>query len=632
MCGVTAVIRKPDVVFEARVVERMTDLVAHRGPDDHGLALFGLGKTGWEITQKDDERWLVGLGHRRLSILDLSSSGHQPMGYRQRYWIIYNGEIYNFIELRSELQRLGFEFHSTSDTEVILAAYAAWGTGCFARLRGMWALILLDLQEGCAIFSRDRLGIKPLYLWQKPGLFAAVSEIKQFLEIPGFSARMDDAAARMYLQTGYENPARTFFQDITPLPAGTWMCVPLSSTIPSSPETFWHPEHIQPTVKEPLEAGRLFAEKFTESVRIHLRSDVPVGCALSGGLDSSSIAALIAQQKRMQNDDHFLQTFSVTFPGDAMDEREYMDAMLASIQSTSHFVTPAPEAFLEDLDRFVWLHDEPVGSFSMYAGYCIARLARHVNVPVLLNGQGGDEVFSGYWQTYFLFLKSLIHQRRYAALIGHFAGALWNGGNSALVSQVPTMFRRYRARRQPKAYLRFENHPDTAFPTVLLDEILSLDDSARRVYEIRTMFLPRLLKWEDRNSMGFSVEGRYPFLDHELIELCLSMDMQALFKAGWTKWPLRLGLKNSLPDKILWRRSKLGFEVPQDRWLNGPFRPTIEEWLKQERPIWNVVERQSVIDLANSTWKLQGKVDEPGQALFRAFIMDRWLARFGVHA
>lgn len=627
MCGIAAILKLVDVACPVGVLDRMRDEVAYRGPDDQGSALFRRCGSVWAEVPPSSSAWEVGLGHRRLSILDLSPAGHQPMVYRDQFWIVYNGEVYNFIELRAELERLGHLFHSSSDTEVILAAYAEWGPACFSRFRGMWALVILDCARNEVILCRDRLGIKPLYLWVGSGMIAVASEIKQFRHVPGFTARIDPVAAAEYLQTGYEDPGRSFLRDVHPLQAGSWLRIPLDTLKPSAAEGYWHPEQVQVLVTDPEEAGQLFADKARECVRIHLRSDVPVGCALSGGLDSSSIAVLVNALKDGQGDP--LHTFTATFPGDAIDEREYADAVVAKIRASPHFVTPEPAVFLEELDRFLWIHDEPVGSISMYAGYCVARLTREAGVPVSLNGQGGDEIFSGYWQSYFLYLRELWKHKRLLTLASHFAGALIGNGNPALVGQIPVMVRRYRARSRPSLQVRLRNTVvgNTAGP---LNEILALDGEARRVYEIRTMHLPRLLKWDDRNSMAFSVEGRYPFLDHELIELCLSFAPQTLNRKGWTKYPLRLGLEDELPPKILRRRSKFGFATPQDKWLCGALRPELESWLGSDRPVWDYVEREDVRRLAEQTWRLKGKRDEPGLALFRIFVFDRWLNIFGV--
>jgi asparagine synthase (glutamine-hydrolysing) len=626
MCGIAVILKSVSTSCPSTVLHRMRDAVAYRGPDDSGSVFFRRSGSTWTEVFPSCSDWEIGLGHRRLSILDLSPAGHQPMGYGNRFWIVYNGEVYNFIELRAELERLGHSFRSQSDTEVILAAYAEWGPNCFARFRGMWGLVILDHARNEAILCRDRLGIKPLYLWQGSGIVAIASEIKQFQYVPGFTARLDTAVADGYIQTSHEDPRRSFFRGVQPVPAGSWFRIFLGSLKPSTPQDYWYPERVRATVTDAGEAGRLFAAKAVECVRLHLRSDVPVGCWLSGGLDSSSIAVLIDQQKNGGGSP--LRTFTATFPGDTADEREYVNAVLTQIKASPHFVTPEPGLFLEELDRFLWVHDEPIGGISMYAGYCVARLTREMGVPVTLNGQGGDEIFSGYWQSYFLQLYELWKQRRLGSLASQFIGALLGTGNPALISQIPFIVRRYRDRRKPAVRLHGRN--GSIRSTNLLDEILNLDGQARRVYEVRTMHLPRLLRWDDRNSMAFSIEGRYPFLDHQLIELCLSFAPETLYKQGWTKYPLRLGFKDYLPKKIVRRRSKFGFEVPQDGWLCGPLRSEIQKWLRVDRPVWDYIERKNVKSLAERVWQSKGRQEEPGRALFRIFALDRWLELFQV--
>jgi asparagine synthase (glutamine-hydrolysing) len=626
MCGVAAILKTKDVACPTDVLERMRDEVSYRGPDDYGTVFLSRSRSGWNGVLSQEADWHVGLAHRRLSILDLTAAGHQPMSYEDRFWLVYNGEVYNFLELRTELEHLGHSFRSHSDSEVILGAYAEWGVGCFRRFRGMWGLVILDCVNDQVILSRDRLGIKPLYIWRHRGVIAVASEIKQLLHMPGFSRRIDLEVANEYLRTGYEIAGRTFFHDIEPVKAGSWVRISLDPVRLLEVQDYWHPEGVDVTVSDPLEAATLFTNKLRESIRIHLRSDVPVGCALSGGLDSSAIAV---QAKKFNNGQaEPLHTFTSSFPGEMIDERDYAEAIVTEINARPHFVTPSPAGFLQDLDRFLWIHDEPIPSLQLYASYCVARITRNAGVPVTLNGQGGDELLSGYWQSYFLYLRELWKQRRMLSLANHFIGALLSDGNPALLSQVPVMIQRYCARRKPPLQGSLLKITCGKSPN-LFEEILALDEQSQRVYEIRNMFLPRLLKWDDRNSMAFSVEGRYPFLDHEIIELCLSFAPRTLYRRGWTKYPLRLGLKDELPTKILSRRSKFGFETPQEKWICGALRPVLEDWLGKDRPVWSYVEHGQVRHLAEETWRLNGK-NEPSQALFRTFIFDRWLKLFGI--
>jgi asparagine synthase (glutamine-hydrolysing) len=628
MCGITAVFKGQAVEIAPGIIENMTLDISHRGPDDEGIIFLTPSDSHWQSCPGSESGWIVALGSRRLSIRDVSQAGHMPMVYQDNFWIIYNGEVYNSNEIRTELEKQGYTFRSMSDTEVILAAYAAWGTDCFTRFRGMWGLVIFDCTRNEAIICRDRLGIKPLYLWRRPGIVAITSEIKQFLHLPGFIPRMNYPVAAEYLKTGYEDPGGCFFQDVQSIPAGHWLKLSLDTLIPSTPEPYWYPERVQVSITNAEKAAQLFADKLQECMHLYLRSDVPVGCALSGGLDSSTIAVMINHLK--DNQDEPLHTFTSTFPNDKTDERVYGDYVVSSIQALPHYVTPDPHTFLEELDQFLYTHDEPVGSLSMYAGYCVARLMREANIPVTLNGQGCDEILSGYWQSYFFYLRQLGRTGRIPSLISHFVGAMMREGNAALISQIPVMLKRYHARSKPTSFIRLRKTQHEEAPP-MLQKILALDEQSWRVEGIRSLTLPRLLKWEDRNSMAFSIEGRYPFLDHELIELCLSFAIETLYHGGWTKWPLRLGIGSILPPQICHRRTKLGFEVPQDKWLRGPLAPAIQHWLKQDRPLWEYVEQVDVQQLALQTQHSNNdRMGESGQALFRLFIFDRWVEVFGV--
>ncbi len=610
MCGIVGLFRLAGTQVPEGALRAMTDIVAHRGPDGSGVQTLSL---------DPQAPWRVGLGHRRLSIIDLSDAGRQPMSYRDHLWITFNGEVYNYLELRDELEQLGHAFRSHSDTEVVLAAYDQWGTDCFRRFRGMWGLALVDLRRRVAVLSRDRLGIKPLYVARRGGLLAAVSEIKQLLELPGGALHADDAAVRRYLATGYEDSARTFFADVHPVAAGTSRTLNLDTLEFEPSEPYWFPQDVEATIGDPREAAERFRATLQDSVRLHMRSDVPVGCALSGGLDSSAVAGCVVALENGAGPKGLLNTFSATFPGEAVDERPYIDQVLGHISAAPHFVTPSVESFLADFDDMTWKHDEPVGSLSQYAGYCVARLTREAGVPVTLNGQGGDEVLSGYWQCYFVHLRRLAQQFHFWQLGTQLGGSLLPGGNPELVRQVPWMLKRYRARRNAA------NNGNGGGP---LQQVAQMTARDWRVYEIRELTLPRLLKWDDRNFMAFSVEGRYPFLDHTLIELCLAMRPGVLYDRGWTKEPLRRGMVGLLPDSILRRRSKIGFEPPQDRWLVGPLAPLVDSIVQGDSPAWEFTDKQAARDLARTVRQSDGKSREDHQALLRIVLLDRWLRLF----
>jgi asparagine synthase (glutamine-hydrolysing) len=597
----------------------MVDRAAHRGPDDTGVVAFAGQRA---VEDLEVETWEIALAHRRLAIIDLSSRGAQPMVYRGRYWLAYNGEVYNYLELRAELERRGHHFCTRSDSEVILAAFAEWGPHCFERMRGMWALVLVDLQTRTAMLCRDRLGMKPLYVWQSDALLAVVSEIKQLAELPGFRPRYAEEVVAEYLATGYESNVGSFFRDVLPVQPGTFLTFSIDRRVLSAAQPYWWPERITASISDGAEATDAFEAKLEECVGIHLRSDVPVGCSLSGGLDSSAIAVLARGQTIAGTDFH---TFTAACAGDPAEERECVDVMLDVVRPSAHFVSPSAEGFLDDLDDFVWHHDEPVSSLSMYAGYCVARTVRAAQVSVILAGEGGDEVLSGYWQSYFMYLREAGLRGRVLTVASHLASAALPGGNPTLLAQVPVMARRYVDRRRGLA-----GSDDSPFVSKVLRDALASRGQLRRLNEIRSMYLPRLLKWDDRNLMAFSIEGRFPFLDHELIELCLAFKPDALYHRGWTKWPLRSGRGGKVPPRVARRQTKFGFWVPERSWLRGPLRPVLTRWLSADRPVWDLVDRSAVRRLAERTWGNARAGDGAGQGLVRCFMLDKWLEVFSV--
>lgn len=613
MCGVLALLGRSASRVPLSAVHRMVDSVAHRGPDGRGVVLLSAdGRQVGGAAPSGD--WRVALGHRRLSILDLTEAGAQPMSRGADLWVTYNGEIYNYVELREELAATT-SFSTDTDTEVLLAAYDAWGTGCFRRLRGMWGLVLVDLRRRVAVVSRDRLGIKPLYLAPHGDGWVVVSEIKQLLELPGYPLRPERASVETYLKTGYEIASRSFFSGVRPIPPGTFLEIDLDTGAVGEPISYWSPETVEPRVSSRREAASLFRSAFEEAVSIHLRSDVPVGCALSGGLDSSAVAAVCARRLPFGR----LKTFSVVFPGDPIDESPFVDAVVRRTRSESFRISPRAAELLEDLDRFVYIHDEPVGSAAQYAGYALARLMRREGVPVTLNGQGGDEVFAGYWQSYLSWLFGRAREGRLLDVARHLllAGAD-PGGNPDLLLELPNMMRRLGARRSA-ATSRDED---------LAGRVLGMSARERRVFEIREMYLPRLLKWDDRNFMASSVEGRYPFLDHRVIETVLSFEPSLLYRSGWVKEPLREGFVDLLPRRVVRRRSKFGFETPQQRWLREELRPALESTLAGDSPVWEVLDRDEARRALEAEQAGAVGGEELSQSLFRIWMVDRWMRCF----
>lgn len=612
MCGISVIIRKPDSSSSA-LIEKFNACIAHRGPDGSGIKYFA----------NDHEEWSVALAHQRLSIIDLSDTGNQPMTHGNGdVWITFNGEIYNYIELRTELKAKGHFFIGTSDTEVIIAAYLEWSTACFERLRGMWGLVLYDRRKHKLIVCRDRMGIKPIYYFRNEDYIAFGSEIKQFLSLPGFIAKSDRAVIKQYILTGFERTDRTFFEAVHPVLPGTIMEVDCESMQLSNPVSFWQPDKLTSKISDLREATELFGHILSESVRIHLRSDVPVGCQLSGGLDSSSVFSLMQQ--------HYtgaaIHSFTVQFPGYEKDETPFVAKMLSGSKAIPHFTTPEASTFKSELRNFIWHHDEPVGSFAHYAGFVLAKLIAEHKIKVVLNGQGGDEILGGYWQQYYAYLFAKVKHMNLLTPAKHFLGSCLSTGNSELTRQLPAMLTRFRARK--KSDLRFAKMYEGIPSLQYFDEYLNLDDQGRRVFEIRKLILPRLLKWDDRNLMAHGVEGRYPFLDHKVIEQALQFNTAVLYKNGWTKYPLRLAMKSKLPKEIYNRKSKWGFETPQQNWLTGVLKPVFQDWMQHDKAIDGVLDPESLIQLGEQFWR-HAKLED-AQQLLRLFLLDQWFQVFSV--
>ncbi len=388
-------------------IGRMTTLLRHRGPDDEGYILAGpsgvrpLGgaDTPNEVYRADSPfapagkiesqtaaagAWLA-LGHRRLSILDLSPLGHQPMSYRDRYWIVFNGEVYNYLELRPELEAVGHRFRSHCDTEIILAAFAEWGTECFARFNGMWALAIYDAHTDELILARDRFGVKPLYYWATDSLIAFASEIKAFTCLPGWRPRVNGQAVHDFLLSGMQDHSReTMFADVFQLEpgclarlnCGQWRAVKTGAPVQSSlAVTRWYHLQPQPFKGSFADAAVRFRELLTDSVRLRLRADVPVGSCLSGGLDSSSIVCATHQLLRAQAATCDHKTFSACSEIKRFDEREYIKKVVAATGVVSHYVFPSLKNLFAELDQVIWHQDEPFAGTSIYAQWCVFKLA-----------------------------------------------------------------------------------------------------------------------------------------------------------------------------------------------------------------------------------------------------------------
>jgi asparagine synthase (glutamine-hydrolysing) len=499
--------------------------------------------------------------------------------------LTFNGEIYNYLELRDDLQAQGHRFRTHSDSEVLLHSYLQWGTDCVSRLNGMFAFAIWDGRSNHLFAARDRFGEKPFYYRHTPGGFHFASEIKALVQDRETPALADERAIVRYLALAQvDGEATTFFRDIRQLPAAHWL---LLKNDQAEVRRYWRLTAEQDSTTTDAEHVDNFRSLFFDSVRLRLRSDVAVGTGLSGGLDSSSVVGAVRALRPA--DAPFQATFSARYDDQATDEGTFIEAVVARGGVRDHHVFLRPEEVPEDIDRLVWHQDEPFVSLSMYAQHKVMQLARTAGVTVLLDGQGADEYLAGYHPPAFGGrFASLARQGQWGRLVSEMDGYRRHhqGTGRALRflagALLPgPLWTRLKAREEgATTMLRpglFAYHRDTlnAPETTLFTSPLK-----RALHQQLTRTsLPSLLRFGDRNSMAFSRETRLPFLDHRLVELVTRMPEHMLVSAGVTKVVLRRAMAPDLPPSVVQRQDKLGFAPPQDQWLRGPLRGWFEELL-----------------------------------------------------
>lgn len=598
MCGIATLVETTAPDWLAATVCRMTRAVRHRGPDGEGFLFYRpAGDTATAVVSDDapagapGTRELpsgatLGLGHRRLSILDLSPAGHQPMSDAAGdCWLTFNGEIYNYVELRAELTRAGHAFRSGTDTEVILAAWRQWGEHCLPRFNGMFAFVLFDRRTRQVFAARDRFGEKPLYLWRTPtGGLALASEIKQFTAHPRWTARLNGQRAYDFLNWGLsDHTAETLFADVRQLRGGEFLLAPLE-TLPTASPQRWYDLRPAGFEGDFAAAATRFRELLDDSVRLRLRADVPVGSCLSGGLDSSSLVGTMRAQlgdraAQLQN------TFSAYSDVARFDERRFIEQVATAAAAGRHAVTPQPEKLLAELPRLAWHQDEPFGSTSIYAQWCVFQLARENGVLVMLDGQGADEALGGYHGYFGPHLAGLLRRGRWPTFWREAAALRALPGQSAslqaqfiaselLPAGVSNFLRRLRGRTTATPEFLDLSRLGAA-PTPAPSRVIDRRTPIRSLghAQLTALNLPMLLHYEDRDAMAHGVEARLPFLDHRLVEFCLGLPEEFKLADGWTKRVLREGMRGRLPETVRTRRDKLGFATAEEVWLRGPLRP-----------------------------------------------------------
>lgn len=589
MCGIAGIISSDSNLVTKERLSKMTGALAHRGPDGEGFWVNAAGNAGF--------------GHRRLSIIDLSEAAAQPMHYAGRYTILHNGEIYNYKEIRETLLQKGYTFHTQSDTEVILAAYDCYGAGCLQHFDGMFAFAIWDEQQQELFAARDRFGEKPFFYYFDHGQLIFASEMKALWAV-AVDKQVNDKMLFNYLTIGYTqnpgNPDETFFSNIFKLPPRNFLRYRLKEN-ELVRETYWEwdvdLEELNNTSDDEYVIGE-FRRQFIQSVSHRLRSDVPLGTSLSGGLDSSSVLATMYELNKTT-----YKTFSATFPGFPRDESQYIRLMTQACNSENFQVQPTVDSMLENFEKICYHQEEPFQSSSIWAQFSVYELARQQNIKVLLDGQGADEVMAGYFKYYHWYWQELFRkdkkllQKELTAARQAGVNKPWNWKNklAATFPEYAAIYlkrQRSRSQRSQKDLTRsfVEETGESYYETPILQTLGGV-----LYYNIFLNGLEELLRYADRNSMAHGVEVRLPFLQHELVQFIFSLPANYKIRDGHTKWLLRKSMEQKVPKQILQRTDKIGFEPPQQQWMQDK---KLQEYMRESMRVLvkRGILRESVLD------------------------------------
>jgi len=662
MCGITGVFTKTGV--PASVVADMNKVITHRGPDDEGYFYHGenadiycggvstpveVYKSDLSYTPQTNNSTInttikVGLGHRRLSILDLSSSGHQPMSTEDNGMVmVYNGEIYNYKTLRDQLSLSGYNFRSNSDTEVLLKGYHLWGKAVLERLNGMFAFIIWDRNTNRLFAARDRFGIKPLYYYQDiDKTIYIASEIKQFSQCPNWRAKINLERANDYLRWAQtDHTVETMFDSVYQLRGGEYMDVDLANNN-IHPQRYYNLEsnldRYAPLSDQ--EAVRYFKKTLTESVEMRLNADVQVGTCLSGGLDSSSIATLangIINKGRLSATD-VQHTFSSCSHIDKYDERKYVEKVVQMRGVKSHYVYPDSNTLLKEISEIIWHHDEPFLSTSVFAEWSVFNLVRKEGIKVTLDGHGADEILGGYSSFYGPVVANHIRSLKMAALLRELSGERTIHNHKwgeiltrSIICMLPERLKNYaviQSRRKHRAELVINDEylDSRRVPRSVLNNRSSSLQMAN-INQLLFSSVPKQLKWADRDSMKSSVESRVPFLDHRVVELSIALKPQLKINAGTTKQVLRQSMNGILPDEIVNRQDKMGFVTPEQHWMQN------ESPAKFKKLLGDSIEKSRGL-LSSEDYELACRVIDSSlpfsRVPWRAICFGAWMDSFNV--
>lgn len=587
MCGICGIIMKGNHSHDMARLRQMNDAARHRGPDGEGFYIEGK----------------VGFGHRRLSIIDLSELGAQPMTYAGNT-ITYNGEIYNYIEIRDALKAKGYSFKSESDTEVILAAYCEWGTECIHRFNGMWAFAIHDTNKNLVFMSRDRFGVKPFHYCITDDGFLFSSEIRQILT-QLTTRKVDRQILFDYLFLGYHHHTNnTFFESIVSLEPGHNIIYDLKKDAFTVSQ--WYSLKMNNDLRSLSfdDAQKLLEQTLNNAIHLRLRADVRVGTCLSGGLDSSYIATVAAEEYNAKAKEKFTAITAKSVEKES-DESAFAEMVVKNADLNWKMTLPTREDMLNVMNDVIEAQEEPFGGPSVIMQYFVMREAKNASCTVLLDGQAGDEALLGYDRYYAAYfrqqknmtdkVKSYFHIIRNSKLnfVSLFLYILYF--NNMKVRAVRQLRRNSFIKKEFKSYFNLK----------LLEEISSASRSisALQLLEITKVQLQKLFKYEDRNSMRFSIEARVPFADYNVMELAYSLPFEYKAHGGWSKYILRKSAAGKLPDEIVWRRVKFGFQAPGNWMLN---KALLLQAIKESEFLIAFINKDQVSESIDdiSLWKL----------------------------
>ncbi len=625
MCGIAGILGKSNAnLIEGRPVaalKNMLHMLEHRGPDDYGI--YHLGKEKVENSpnyqyKEIREDYELLLGHRRLSIIDLSKNGHQPMHSADgKITIIFNGEIYNYIELREELKNR-FTFYTNSDTEVLINAYRAWGKDCFSRLDGMFSLAIWDHQKQTLLCARDPIGIKPFYYSYTDDSFIFASEPKAILSSLETNGSVNYSAVSEFLVLGIsDHDASTSYNEISQLPGGHFLEINRNIDL-SPPKAYWTPPH-EPESQN-ISYSTLY-EKIRQAVERQLRSDVQVGSSLSGGIDSGTLVKISGQILNGESE----QYKTITFTSNGFINDESMAAKLISESSGMSNWNPVQldEGHIEEhLIKLISDIGEPFTSLSILAQNLVMKEAQKLKIKVMLDGQGGDEVYLGYPRLAQRIIGNYFKKGQLQLALQETVGLSHNAALPIKNSIAGNFFFSNATIALTRNKNRIANlvKPDllnAVREEVAMDRYSNKDLQQLQIDELTKYILPRLLKYADRNSMAYSVESRVPHLSVPLVEYALKIPYHQRVKKGWTKYAVRKAMNEYLPKEILWAKEKKGFDIPQKKWITL-LKPQLIKWISEYKEADKLFNTQNLIDLI--------KLDKGGEIhIWRIISVILWM-------